>query len=371
MKTAVPASLVIFIGLFATACGTTLAAKGQSATSNEQASQSARNKPNPSSPSSSSAGSQIQGYIASFTNAVYFFSPFVNGTSQFYEAYDKSQNNPKVVSQSSQVSINQSGNNVQVTFQSLVFGPNSQSQLTGTLSGQQLVIMVPQSDGSLNSLTFYPGAISQYNRDVQQLKQQVSQQQQAIAQQAATQHAQQRISSAVQTVLSDIQQIKSSQNDIQSALSSMSDALQQEQNDLTKTRQQLQSEESLAQKYPNGDNGEIGYQSGEVSYDEGTVSYDQGAVQYYNPSSAISSLAAFSSQIQQDFTSYQNAQSQLPNYTPSSVPTSGMVNNAINTIGADVTKDKSVLNQAVASAQQMVDTAKGYVQTANQVAAAH
>ncbi|SMC05854.1 hypothetical protein SAMN00768000_2492 [Sulfobacillus thermosulfidooxidans DSM 9293] len=206
----------------------------------------------PSPSPSNSTANQIEGYIADFSNGVEFFAPFVNGTSQFYEVYDQGPNNPVAVTESSVVSINQDGSNVQILFQGLNFGPNFQSQLTGTLSNGQLTVLFPQSDGSLNSVTFQPRTIGQYNQAVHQLKEQVNQQQQALAQQAQISNEQQTISNDAQTVPADLQSEQSGQNSITAALSAMNQDLQSETADLVTTANQLQAEEVLAEQYPKG-----------------------------------------------------------------------------------------------------------------------
>lgn len=146
---------------------------------------------------------------------------------------------------------------------------------TGTVSGRTLTLHIPQTDGSLQAVTFTQATIGDYNTAVAQLHQQV-QASAAAASSAAQQAAATRgVTQAEAAVAQDIDNLTaatgqlSADADFTADLTQMSKDLATEQHDLAVERGDVAP----------GNCGTVDGDDGTVNGDDGTLQGDQGTLQ--------------------------------------------------------------------------------------------
>lgn len=150
--------------------------------------------PAPSAPEPSSSAAKGQhGYLARFTNQVIFIQLVDNG-GQFSGQFQIAQTDSfaAVSSQNYPVTGTRNGKDVSITLTGSVWTTGwTAKTFTGTLSGDQLTLVMPGDDGQLSTIVLKAANVGDYNKAVTAVKQVATQQQQAQqAAQAAAKAAQ-------------------------------------------------------------------------------------------------------------------------------------------------------------------------------------
>jgi hypothetical protein len=164
-------SIATVFGL--SACGTTtLSSSNTSSSTASKAKKAVTNQTASQVPSTSDTNDR--GYVYQGLQSVIYIQwtsdSSGNITGQFQEVY-KTPNAYTVNVDATSIKGIISGSNVSITLD------NTGHTFTGNLSGSNLTLNVPSSDGMLHPLTFTSGSVNQYNIDAQQFKASMSQQQ--------------------------------------------------------------------------------------------------------------------------------------------------------------------------------------------------
>lgn len=214
------------------------------------------------------------GYLARFTDQVIYLAPIVAGNSEWYVTTD---NAGQVTTQSSAVTWQESGSNVELTFAQLTYGGHS--TLTGTIT-HDLKLYIPTNQGTFEDILLVPGTVTQYNQAVTTIQQQAAHMRQQEAKVRAYQAKVQAFDALSATIQSDLAQLPHDQATVQSDIQSTRSGLNQEFHDLEITLQAEKTTQRMAQAYPNGDNGNVSYDASNVSYDASNVRWDASNVEW-------------------------------------------------------------------------------------------
>lgn len=258
------------------------------------------------------------------------------------------------------------------------------SSLSGQLNGTVLVLSIPQTDGSLQPVTFHPGTATDYNTGVAALQASASAHQQASAsasaqaaqasaaaeaqasQSAALAAAQSAVDDAARSLAGALdtlnQQIQTTNDDV-SAVTASGGALDQEAQTLAQTRTDAAKVEAEAKSAAPGDAGVCSDATGVASDATGVDSGNTGV------QSALIPLGNDQSSVQSDIAAVVGAQQDLA-AKEAAVP--GYAANPAAPAAASVTQALAAAKVAAAQAAAAVtaDTAKGnaLAQAAHQAA---
>ncbi|MFI5259076.1 MAG: hypothetical protein ACHQ01_05645 [Candidatus Limnocylindrales bacterium] len=248
----------------------------------------------------------------------------------------------------------------------------------GTLNGDQLVLSYAAADGTLQTLSFAPDTVADYNNAVTKLQAEVAQAQtnaaaasaalaQAQAQQQQLQQEQQAIDYAASAVQSDLQNVPQYLNSLQLAVKNVPQELTNEANEVQSTLAGEQSTASAAQQGVNsgevcGDASEVGGDASEVGGGESEVEGGGSEI-----AAAINDVQGFEGQLQGHFQQLQQALAVLPSYQPGGLPTQSSVSTALSNANKVIVQAQRTYAGYLAQAKQMVATANGYAAAAQAV----
>ncbi len=195
------------------------------------------------------------------------------------------------------------------------------ASVSGVISGNTLVLDMPQSDGHIVNETFNAASIQQYNQAVDALQKKVSQQDQQY-------YDDQTTTEATQATATAIQNEKDAVNDANYYLKNALSELKSDSNILAsfstsntlssyaKDWQQMQNDYKKEQNDAANGCGENNYNHNTVQYDDYTVGYDYNNITYddnslsYDKNTYDSELLAVQNDLQtvkSDWTTLQNA----------------------------------------------------------------
>jgi hypothetical protein len=207
-------------------------------------------------------------------------------TGSLAEAYLQTADAQTVSTQNDAFSGVVSVDSVYLTFPQ---GFGTVTNLSVQIQGVNLVLSLPQQDGTLLPVTLSPGAATDYNQavaalqsqaagNVQSSQSQAAQASQAAANAAAQAAADQAVENAAASLSSDLSTLSGDVGGLNSAISDAGGSLQQERADLTTTQQDAQHVESEASTASPGDSQVCADASG-VQADASGVDADQSGVQ--------------------------------------------------------------------------------------------
>jgi len=258
-----------------------------------------------------------------------------------------------------------SGGSVTLNFPQ---GLGTSTTWSGTLNGDTLIMSFAAADGSLQTLTFTPGTVADYNTALAQVQAEVGQAQATAqaaqqAQQAAQQLQQEQhaIDQDAQQVQSDLAAVPQAVSQLPLDVAHVPSDLSQEAADVQTTYQDEQTTLTAAANASSDVCGDANTTQGDantVQGDENTVNGDGNTI-----NGDIDSVQAAVSELQNAFKDLAAAEAVLPSYQPAGLPTA-----------QDVATPISAANTAIASARKTyagyLAQAKAMVATANQYAAA-
>jgi hypothetical protein len=262
------------------------------------------------------------------------------------------------------------GHSVSLTFTRLL---GSATTVAGQLGGSNSVLSLPQSDGSLQSITLHPAATAEYNADLVALRTTANANQQAAdqasvvaAQSAAAAAAQVAANQAVDAAANTLAQaITAASTDVgtlntdAAAISAVDGPLAQEAQDLATTRADAAQVEKEAESAEPGDATVCSDATGAESEAIG-VDSDNAGVQ-----SALTGLASEVQVVQEDQQRLAAAQQQLaqatqadPAYTPAEpLPTDDAVAHAKVALSAALKKAATTTRTATTEGDRLAAAA--------------
>jgi hypothetical protein len=229
------------------------------------------------------------------------------------------------------------------------------SSVSGSYSGSDINLSVPQADGTLATEVFAPSNTDAYNSAVHALHQRADQaladqQAAAAAQQQAQLEAEQRaaVDKAIARVNGDFSAISSDINAYKSLYSSVNNDEQQAYRDTVTTYNDLKKVQAEGRNSPycSGDAGVVGGDAGVVAGDLGVVGGDRGVEQ-----ADVRTVNNDISQLDVDFQKFEAARAAIPSYQPSAIPTS-----------SQISQDHTAASQANSQADAMIAAALKQVQ---------
>jgi hypothetical protein len=145
--------------------------------------------------------------------------------------------------------------------------------LYGTLSNGQLILNVPQSDGTIQAGTCNQSWLSDWNKAVTSLSSQASSDNNIANQQAAQQQHDQQVSQAQQSLAGAVSSLESDSTTLNND-NSLAGAVNQMKSDYGQEQSEWQTVQSDSCQNMSYDAGTVGYDAGTVNYDLGTLNYD-------------------------------------------------------------------------------------------------
>lgn len=313
-----------------------------------------------------------QGYLAQGSDWVAFLQVTRNGNSLSGNLEDASispSDPTKVSSVNASFTGATDGNSITLTFQE---GLGFATSMSGSYSGSDINLSIPQTDGTLVTARFSPSNTDTYNSAVQALQQKA---QQASADQQAQQAAQQQaqleaderasVDKAVASVNNDLKGVI---NDIDSLANTLNAAIprdkQQAYNDTVITYNDMKrvQAEGRASLTCAADAGIVAADAGTVEGDLGTINGDGGTER-----AGVQRITSDLNQLDADFQKLGSAQAAIPSYQPSGVPTSAQVSQAHSEASKDTSADDAFVGGAVKQVQDWLNQANQYVAAANTV----
>ncbi|WP_136603814.1 hypothetical protein [Paenibacillus dokdonensis] len=192
--------------------------------------------------------------------------------------YVKSDQMVKTNSQNRPFKGIRNGNSVSLTF-------NDGNVLTGTLEGNELTLVFPDSEGNLNSMVFKPAKVADYNSAVSKLRGEVQEHnanELEIKKQAkAVKEQQEAVANANKNLSRDINEL-SRLNESLANSTLFEDVLKEYQNHWNEMQEHQKNMKSLASKKPfdSYQLTEVQYALTEVEYDLTSIQYDDTSMEY-------------------------------------------------------------------------------------------
>lgn len=313
-----------------------------------------------------------QGYLAKGSDWVAFLQVTRNGNSLNGDLEDAgiSPSDPtNVKTLNASFTGTTDGTSITLTFQE---GLGFATSMSGSYSGSDIDLSIPQPDGTLVTATFSPSDTDTYNSAVhalQQKAQQASADQQArqAEQQQAQLEADQRaaVDKAVAAVNSDLNGVV---NDINSLANTLNAAIpsdkQRAYNDTVITYNDMKRvlAEGRASLTCAADAGVVAADAGTVQADLGTMNADSGTEQ-----AGVQTINDVLSQLDSDFQKLGSAQAAIPSYQPGGVPTSSQVSQAHSEAAKAIAADDAFVAAAIQQVQNWLNQAAQYLATARAV----
>ena len=317
-------------------------------------------------------GNPQQGYLAQGSDWVAFLQVTRNGNNLSGDLEDASisaSDPTKVSTVNASFTGTTDGNSITLTFQE---GLGFATSMSGSYSGSDIDLSIPQPDGTLATATFSPSNTGTYNSAVQALQRKArqasaAQQEQQAAQQQAQLEADERaaVDKAIAAVNSDLNGVV---NDINSLANTLNAAIpnhkQRAYNDTVITYNALQRVRSEgSSSYSCGaDAVTVGADAVTVQADMVTIQADQTTEQ-----AGVQTISNDVAQLDADFRSLQSAEAAIPSYQPGGVPTSNQVSQTHSEASKDTSADDAFVADAVKQVQTWLSQANQYVAAANAV----
>jgi len=219
-------------------------------------------------------------------------------------------------------------------------------QVFGKL-GSDLVLSLPQSDGSLQPVTCKPGTTLEWNAALSDLNQQTGNANSAAAAQQQQQNTSNQIAQAEQQLASDIATLTQDATALDND-TTLASAIQQMQNDYATEQADYQTELNDTCPDKGGDAGVVGGDAGVVGGDLGTLQGDISTLQANNVSNDIAT-------VQSDVNTIINLGG-TPDADPSSAIAQG--NNALQDLNSAISSATSTGNTINSEAQQLASQAQ-------------
>lgn len=258
-----------------------------------------------------------------------------------------------------------SGSSVTLTLNQ---GLGATTNLTGTLTGNELNLNYPGQGGSVITLQMQPGTANDYNQDLNTLQSQANQ---ANYQAQQAQAAQQRANS----VASDAHTVANDLNSLQSAVSNASGTgsvagdLAQMQKDVGQTQTDLQH---VLSEVGQVDGPTLCSDADTVSSDADTVQGDSDTIQGDQDSGGgdASDITAAIQQLQRDKAALDADRQSDPGDVPVEAPSDAQIAQAIKAARAKINGESGTTSSAMSQAQAMLNTANGYASKAQNACSA-
>jgi hypothetical protein len=324
---------------------------------------------------------QEQGYLGQGSNWVDFVQWTQNGSSLTGSITSAELDGTSVKSNRAAFTGVVNAKQVTLTFPQ---GFGVVTNLSGSLNGTALDLDVPQPDGTIATVEFSPGAVTDYNKAVLALQDRAAQQRAQAAQQQAQQEAQQQAQQAadqqarreadarnavdqgVSAVNGDVNSLTHDVGSFQSLSSAVDADLKQAYKDTVATYQALQQVQSEG----HGSLGcgvdatTVGVDATSVGVDETSVGVDQTSEQI-----DVQSVNRDIATVDADFQSLQAAEKAVPSYQPSNPPTADQVAQAGKQARTANAQADAMIAAALKQAKGWVDQANAYAKAAQAVCA--
>jgi len=350
----------VFVAILCTACGAAASLSPSSSKSSLSAPTTSSDAPG--------------GYLDSEPSYVLFVQWTEKGgqmSGQLQEVY-VNQNSPFTV-QTNNEAFTGTHDSSNVSISTSIFGYTK--TFTGSLNGDTLTLVVPNSNGTLATLTLHSASVGDYNQAATSFEQNINQQAaqatatvdayvntQLTATAQATLH--QAVADANSAVSQDFQylnkdrKILQQEQDLSNALSPYVKDIKTMQNDLAK--------EKADASQGCGSNGynysQVGYDESQVGYDKSQIGYDDSTFQYayQQVSNDIDIVNKRIATAQSDWTTLQNALASDAPGGPGAAYSQQDFTNEIQSTQAQVTTTKDALSS-------QSNTATGYDSQAQQL----
>lgn len=320
------------------------------------------------SPTSTQAPAVGTGYLATGTDFVIFIqwndtNGSLRGSAQAVTATGQA---PDASTSSETLSVTGSlhGSNITLSF-------DGSASTFGTLSGGTFTINFPQSNGSLQPVSFSSSSAKQYNTALDRLDAAIRRANAIAANAQRLQQEEQKINQDASAVTTDIAGLAQDSATLVSDSKAIAADLQGNSQDLSATEalaQQVEAE-ATTQGYGSGsstcgDAESVGGDAESVNGDAETIEGDAESI-----TADISSIRSEIAGLQSDFTAFQSDESSLPGYDTVNPPTQQQVTAAVQNADAAIAESITTTNGFISQANSDVSAAFGYAAAAFQAGA--
>ena len=317
------------------------------------------------------AAAGLSGYLAIASDGVVFLQwTQADGalTGSLTMAYTPSGDPTTLKTQNAAFTGVLSGSSVTLSFPE---GLGVSTTWTGAFNGSSLVLSFATASGNLNTLTFAPASVADYNQALAQVQAQVQQAQGAASAAAAAQQQQQALQQAQQAIDQDVQQVQADlgylppdTTQLRADVHHIPDDLAQQAKDVQQALQDEQATLTAAQQ--NAAGGDVCGDANTVQGDANTVQGDENTVEGDGNtlSGDVNTIQGATSQLQQAFQDLQGALAALPSYQPAGAPSQQDVSSAMDAANKAVAQAQQTYAGYLAQSRQMVQVAQGYANAA-------
>lgn len=249
---------------------------------------------------------------------------------------------------------------------SISFG--SQPASFGTISGGDITIDFPQSDGTLPPITFHTASAADFNTAVAILQSGIGTTNSNTAAEQAQAKAAKAVDDDVSAVNTDLGWLAHDQQLLPSEPSQESTEVQHAAQDLTNTQKASDATIAEAHQYPDGNDGHVCSDAAGVSSDASGVSSDAAGVESdaVGISGDLGTVRHRIDTTNTDFAKLQQDMGGAPGYVPAGTPTQAQITAQESQLQSEISSIVAATNGLIEKGNGMVVTAYQYANQATQ-----